>query len=212
LTARATGRHSHILFSLLAVLLPKARLSLSHATSQPQLFCHSSVSISVHIKSTHSLSIPAHPFCFILRLLVKQRTVFTHLTLLPSRHPSSGTLTKHTPGTPTSLKLGPARGFFPPRSASSLSTIVRVRKTIVKQSSLGLHKRTCQPAGILSIEVFGFCCLHSLGPLCHYYLSVSQQDGVSRGREWNGKRSSLAPSMIMRCVMSCTLIAPTLPA
>ena len=96
------------------MLLPKARLSLSHATSQPQLFCHSSVSISVHIKSTHSLSIPAHPFCFILRLLVKQRTVFTHLTLLPSRHPSSGTLTKHTPGTPTSLKLGPARGFFHP--------------------------------------------------------------------------------------------------
>jgi hypothetical protein len=131
LTARATGPHSHILFSLLAVLLPKARLSLPpmphHSRNSSAI---TSVSISVHIKSTHSLSIPALPFCFILRLLVKQRTVFTHLTLLLSRHPSPGTLTKHTPGTPTSLKLGSGTGLFLPRSASSLSTIVRVRKVL----------------------------------------------------------------------------------
>ena len=164
MTARATGRHSHILFSLLAVLLPKARLSLSHATSQPQLFCHSSVSISVHIKSTHSLSIPAHPFCFILRLLVKQRTVFTHLTLLPSRHPSSGTLTKHTPGTPTSLKLGPARGFsLPDRPVHSPQSFAFENdcKTVFAWPAQ-TNMPTCRHSFNRS---FGFCCLHSLGPL-----------------------------------------------
>lgn len=58
-----------------------------------------SISISVHITNqhTHFPSLPS--FGFILRLLVTQRTVFTHPTLPHSRHPppSPGTLTKHTP-------------------------------------------------------------------------------------------------------------------
>jgi len=57
LTARATGRHSHILFSLLAVL-SNARLSPSHATSQPQLFSHY---IHIYLRSHQINTLTFHP-------------------------------------------------------------------------------------------------------------------------------------------------------
>ena len=58
LTARATGRHTHhILFSLLAVL-SNARLSPSHATSQPQLFYHC---IHIYLRSHQINTLTFHP-------------------------------------------------------------------------------------------------------------------------------------------------------
>ena len=108
------------------MLLKGATLALPcHITAATLLPLHPNLSPFTSNQHTHFPSPPS--FCFILRLLVKQRTVFTHPTLPHSRHPppSPGTLTKHTPGTPTSLKLGSGMRPFQPRSASSLSTIVR---------------------------------------------------------------------------------------
>jgi hypothetical protein len=94
LTARATGRLSHILFSLLAVLSPSLPCHITAATLLP---LHPYLSPFTSNQHTHFPSLPS--FGFILRLLVTQRTVFTHPTLLHFRHPppSPGTLTKHTP-------------------------------------------------------------------------------------------------------------------
>ena len=137
LTARATGRHSHILFSLLAVL--------SCATLTPPMPHHSrnsstitSISISVHIKSTHSLSIPA---IFLFHFTSFGKTTYCiyppYITALSSS-PSPGTLTKLPPGTPTSPKSGfGTRPFYPDRPVLSLQS-----------SLLGLHKGTCQTVGI----------------------------------------------------------------
>jgi hypothetical protein len=109
------GRHTHILFSLLTVLF-FARLSPSHATSQPQLFYHY---IHIYLRSHQINTLTFHPRHF---------TSFGNSTYcLHSRHspPSPGTLTKHTP---PELQLPRIFGFgtrpFLPRSASCLSTIV----------------------------------------------------------------------------------------
>ena len=67
-----------------------------HITAATLLPLHPYLSPFTSNQHTHFPSLPS--FGFILRLLVTQRTVFTHPTLLHSRHPPiPGTLTKHTP-------------------------------------------------------------------------------------------------------------------
>jgi hypothetical protein len=106
-----------------------------------------SISISVHITNqhTHFPSLPS--FGFILRLLVTQRTVFTHPTLPHSRHPppSPGTLSKHTPRglCPSRISLSASGHFFPDRPVPSLQS-----------SSLGLHREHARLSAFNSNEPY----------------------------------------------------------
>jgi hypothetical protein len=138
LTARATGRHSHILFSLLAVL-SNARLSPSHATSQPQLFYHY---IHIYLRS-HQINTPTfHPRHLSASFYVFWKINVLYLLTLVMVPPSPGTLTKHNPPElQLPRNLVSARGlFYPDRPVLSLQS-----------SSLGLQ---CQPVGILSKEPY----------------------------------------------------------
>ena len=118
LTARATGRLTHILFSLLAVR--DSHHPMPHHSRNSSTI--TSISISVHIKSTHSLSIPA---IFRFHFTSFGNTTYCiyppYITAPPiPRNPNQA----YPPGTPTFPKFGFATRPLLPRSAISLSTIV----------------------------------------------------------------------------------------
>jgi hypothetical protein len=112
---------------------------MPHHTAATLLPLHS-ISISVHIKSTHSLSIPA---LFRFHFTSFGKTTYCiyppYITAISSSLPASSpeTLTKHTPrNSEHSLKLGSGtRHFHPDRPVHSPQSFVL---SIVKQSSLGL--------------------------------------------------------------------------
>ncbi len=168
---------------------PQRRLSLSpmpcHITAATLLPLHLYLSPFTSNQHTHFPSPPS--FCFILRLLVKQRTVFTHSSLVIPilRNPN---------------QAYPRNSDFPqtwfPHEAFTAQigqfTLHNRSFSQVKHSSLGLHKRTCQPAGIPSIELY---CLHSVGFL--FFFCCAPVGWSGDGKEWN--RSSLVRSKIMAC-------------
>jgi len=107
---------------------------MPHHTAATLLPLHS-ISISVHIKSTHSLPIPA---LFRFHFTSFGKTTYCiyppYITALSSSLPASspGTLTKHTPrNSEPSLKLGSGtRPFYPDRPVHSPQSFVLNCKTV----------------------------------------------------------------------------------
>lgn len=170
---------------------------MPHHTAATLLPLHS-ISISVHIKSTHSLSIPA---LFRFHFTSFGKTTYCiyppYITALSSSLPASspGTLTKHTPrNSEPSLKLGSGtRRFHPDRPVHSPQSFVLKSKTVFAWA--GTNEHTNLPAFLQS----NFTASIQLVILFFFffiYLAVSMMVGEGNGME----KGPASPSKIMNGV------------
>ena len=139
-----------------------------------------SISISVLIKSTHSLSIPA---IFRFHFTSFGKTTYCiyppYITALSSSPPSSGTLTKLPSRNSTLPEIWFRHAAILPRSASSLSTIVFTLTCTKEHARLSAFLQT----NLTASDKLGLAFFKIL----------------PAGRSWKGKSPALPLSKIMNC-------------